>query len=121
MCRRGKRLLQFVLHCKDGAPPFLRLLISLKPISHPIPTHSLFWGGINVSDSCVVPLYHEYDNRGESHNVTGLNAIATSIVAPTRSKRQRKRTRRREVENCRVIINQKDKDIWIHILWKAVR
>jgi queuine/archaeosine tRNA-ribosyltransferase len=89
MSRRGKRLLQFALHCKDGAPPFLTphlLETYFPPDSYP----QLVWG-INMSDSCVVPLYHEYDNQGESHDVTGPNAIATSIVSPKMSKRQQKK------------------------------
>jgi queuine/archaeosine tRNA-ribosyltransferase len=79
--RRGGRLMRFALHCKDGAPPFLTphlLGTYFPPDSYP-----QLVLGINMSDSCVVPLYHEHDNEGESHNA--------SIVGPTMSKRQQKK------------------------------
>lgn len=104
--RGGRRLMQFALHCKDGAPPFLTphlLETYFPPESYP-----QLVLGIDMSDSCVVPLYHEYDRERAPNNMSGKNAAST-VVAPTISKRQQKKNAKKGAEKLESISAKKAK------------
>lgn len=91
--RRRRRTMKFLLHCPDGAPPFLTPHLLQRYFPSQSNPHLVL--GINMSDSCVVPLYHNTNDCSTKEKKSDSSNAISGIIAPTLSKRQQKKRLRK--------------------------